>query len=97
MEGKKVIKIKVTAGGDITADGQSVSLEQLATKLADLKQAGGECGIIARTRRVRPHPNAMKAIAVTGRRQQAPDQVVSAKPDFSDAVNDKGESRPGGR
>lgn len=40
--GSKVIKVKVTAGGDVTADGQPVTVEQLATKLADLKAAGGD-------------------------------------------------------
>src|SRR5262245_28641432 len=37
----KALKVKVSAGGDITADGQPVTLEQLARKLTELK---GACG-----------------------------------------------------
>ena len=41
MQANKNIKLRVSAGGDIIVDGQPVTPEQLATKLADLKQSGG--------------------------------------------------------
>jgi biopolymer transport protein ExbD len=91
----KVLKIKVTSGGDITADGEPVTLEQLATKLTALKQVGGKVWYYRENPAGEPHPNAMKVI----------EQVVenklpirlSTKPDFSDAVDDKGVSHPGGQ
>jgi hypothetical protein len=91
----KVIKIKVTTGGAITADGQSVTLDQLATKLAELKQAGGEVWYHRENPAGEPHPNAIKVIELVVEHKLP--VKLSAKPDFSDAVDGKGVSHPGGR
>src|SRR5262245_46643976 len=62
VQGKKVIKVRVTAGGEITADGQPVTPDQLAAKFADLKKAGGEVWYHRENPAGEPHPNAMKVI-----------------------------------
>ena len=90
MQGNKVIKITVTAAGDITADGQPVTLEQLAAKLADLKQAGGAVLYHRENPASEPHPNAMKVIELVVNNKLP--IKLSAKPDFSDSVDDKGVS-----
>ena len=94
-QGNKVIKIKVTAGGDITADGQFVTLEQLAAKLAGLKGSGGEVWYHRENPAGEPHPNAMKVIELVARNKLP--VKLSTKPDFSDAVDDRGVSHPGER
>lgn len=95
VQGSKSIKVKVTAGGDITADGQAVTLDQLAAKLADLKAAGGEVWYHRENPAGEPHPNAMKVIELVAENKLP--VKLSAKPDFSDAVDDKGVSHPGKR
>jgi hypothetical protein len=94
VQGNKVVKVKVTAGGEITADGQPVTLEQLAVKLADLKQAGGEVWYHRENPAGEPHPNAMKVIELVANNKLP--VKLSAKPDFSDAVDEKGVSHPNG-
>jgi biopolymer transport protein ExbD len=91
----KVLKVKVTASGDITADGQPVTLEQLAPKLSELKKAGGGVWYYRENPGSEPHPNAMKVVELVAE-NKLPIRL-SAKPDFSDAVDDKGVSPPGGQ
>ncbi len=94
MEVNKILKVKVLDGGDITADGQPVTPEQLATKLAELKQVGGSVWYHRESPAGEPHPNAMKVIAlVTANRLPI---RLSALPDFSDAVGDDGVCHPAG-
>jgi biopolymer transport protein ExbD len=58
----KVLKVAVTASGNITADGQPVTLEQLAAKLSELKKAGGNVWYHRENPGGEPHANAMKVI-----------------------------------
>ena len=95
VHGNKVIKVKVTADGEITADGQPVTLEQLSAKCADLKKAGGEVWYHRENPAGDPHPNAMKVIELVAENKLP--VKLSAKPDFSDVVDDKGVSHPAGR
>ena len=85
----------MTAGGQITADGQPVTPEQLATKFADLKKVDGVVWYYRENPTGEPHPNAMKVIELVAE-NQLPVKLL-AKPDFSAAVDDKGMSQPGGR
>jgi biopolymer transport protein ExbD len=88
----KVLRVKVASDGGIIADGQSVTLEQLSVKLAELKQADGEVLYYREDPTGEPTQNAMRVIQ----------QVVkfglllrlSDTPDFSDSVDDQGNSRP---
>jgi hypothetical protein len=93
MQANKNIKLRVSAGGDIVVDGQPVTPEQLATKLADLKQSGGSVWYHRESPAGEPHPNATTVIALVAA-NKLPIRL-SAQPDFSDAVDDKGVSHPG--
>ena len=90
----KVLKVYVTVSGEITADGQPVTPDQLAAKLAELKQAGGEVWYCRENPSAEPHPNAMKVMELVADNQLS--IRLSSKPDFSDFVDDQGVSRPGG-
>ncbi len=46
MHDNKILKIKVAASGEITANNQSVTLEQLANKLDELKNVGGQVWLL---------------------------------------------------
>jgi len=85
-EASQVIKIKVTAAGEISADGQPVTLEQLAAKLAGLKQAGGTVWYYRDNPEGESHPNAEKVIKLVIDNQLP--VLLSTKPDFSDAMGD---------
>ena len=93
VQANKNIKLRVSAGGDIIVDGQPVTPEQLATKLADLKQSGGSVWYHRESPAGEPHPNATTVIALVAA-NKLPIRL-SAQPDFSDAVDDKGVSHPG--
>jgi biopolymer transport protein ExbD len=82
---KKVGKIKVSALGDITFDGQPVTLEQLGTKLGQLKQLGGEVWYHRERPSEEPHPNAMKVMELVADNKLP--IKLSAKSDFSDSVD----------
>ncbi len=90
-----VIKIKVTAKGDIVVDGKPIGFEELATRLVTLKKAGGKVWYHREDPSGEPHPNAMKVIELVAENKLP--VRLSAKPDFSDAVDDKGISRPGAK
>jgi hypothetical protein len=69
-----------------------VTPEQLAAKFAELKQAGGVVWYHRENAAGEPHPNAMKVIQLVVENKLP--VKLSAKPDFSDAVDDKGASHP---
>jgi biopolymer transport protein ExbD len=87
------LKIKVSAAGEITIDGQAASLDQTATKLADLKKANGAVLYHRENPQGEPHPNAMKVIKLVTDNQLP--ICLCAQADFSDSVDEKGVSRPG--
>lgn len=63
----KALKVKVAAQGDITADGQPVTPEQLDTRLAELKQANGEVWYTRDNPQGQPHENSMKVVALVAK------------------------------
>ena len=91
MDLTNVLKVKVTADGEVSADGQPLSLEQLADRVAQLKQARGIVWYHRANPSGEPHPNAMKVLQLVVE-NKLPIRL-SANPDFSDAVDDKGISR----
>jgi len=84
------IKVTVSARGDITADGQPSSLDQLSAMMADLKKANGTVLYHREDPEGEPHPNAMKVMQLVAD-NQLPIRLC-AKPDFSDWVDEKGVS-----
>ena len=94
MSVRDVLKITVSAGGDLKADGQPITFEQLAIRLADLKKANGEVWYHRENPQTEPHPNGMKVMALVIENKLP--IKLSAMPDFSDSVDDKGRSRPDG-
>jgi biopolymer transport protein ExbD len=89
----KVLKVAVTANGEIAADGHPVTLDQLSARLAALKQAGGGVWYYRENPSVEPHMNAMKVIELIAD-NKLPIRL-SSSPDFSDCVDDKGVTHPG--
>jgi biopolymer transport protein ExbD len=85
------LKICVSAAGDLTIDGQPVSLDQASAKMADLKKAKGVVLYYRENPQGEPHPNAMKVMKLVTE-HQLPIRLC-ARPDFSDAVDEKGSSR----
>lgn len=92
MRISKVLKIAVTAKGSISADGQPITLEQFAAKLSELRKSGGGVWYHRENPGGEPHANAMRVIELVAE-NKLPIRL-SAKSDFSDAVDDKGVSDP---
>jgi biopolymer transport protein ExbD len=92
-QANKVLMVKVTSSGDITADGQPVTLEQLSSQLTELKKSGGEVWYYRENPTGEPHANAMNVIKLVADNKLP--VLLSAKPDFSDVLDDKGVSHPG--
>jgi hypothetical protein len=94
MVTNRKIAVSVSADGDIIVDGLPVTLELLSARFAELKQAGGLVLYHRENPAGEPHPNGMKVIELVIA-NQLPIRL-STSPDFSDAVDDKGMSQPGG-
>ena len=87
-----ILKIKVSAGGEIAVDGQAASLDQTSAKLTELKEASGVVLYHRENPQGKPHPNAMKVLKIVTD-NQLPIRLC-AKSDFSDSVDEKGAYRP---
>jgi len=91
-DSRKVLKIAITASGQITADGRATTLEALIPMLHQLAKNKGEVWYYREAPEVDPHPNAMKVLqAIVDERLPI---LLSTKPDYSDSVDDKGRSVP---
>lgn len=93
MPHEPVIRIKVTVGGDITADGRPVTLEELAAELAAFGRSGGLVLYHREDPAGEPHPNAMRVMALVVE-NRLPIQLC-VQPDFSGSVDAAGTTRPG--
>jgi biopolymer transport protein ExbD len=89
----RVLKVTVTANGEIALDGHPATLDQLSARLTELKQAGGEVWYYRENPSAEPHMNAMKVIELVADNRLS--IQLSSKPDFSDYVDDKGVARSG--
>jgi hypothetical protein len=91
-DSRKVLKIAITAGGQISADGRPTTLDALVPMLRELAKNKGEVWYYREAPEADPHPNAMKVLeAIVD--QDLP-ILFSTKPDYSDSVDDKGRSVP---
>lgn len=91
-DSRKVLKVAITAGGEITADGRPTTLDALIPMLRELSKNKGGVWYYREVPEADPHPNAMKVLeAIVD--QNLP-VFLSTKPDYSDCVDDKGRSDP---
>jgi biopolymer transport protein ExbD len=91
-DSRKVLKIAITASGQISADGRPTTLEALSPMLRELAKNKGEVWYYREALEADPHPNAMKVLkAIVD--QNLPVRL-STKPDYSNSVDDKGRSIP---
>jgi hypothetical protein len=91
-DSRKVLKVAITAGGQITAGGRPTTLDALIPMLRELARNKGEVWYYREAPEADPHPNAMKVLeAIVD--QNLP-VLLSTKPDYSDSVDDKGRSVP---
>jgi len=87
-DSRKVLKIAITASGQITADGRATTLEALIPILHQLAKDNGEVWYYREAPEVDPHPNAMKVLKAIV--DESLPIRLSTKPDYSDSVDDKG-------
>jgi biopolymer transport protein ExbD len=91
-DSRRVLKIAITATGQISADGRRTTLEALVPMLRELAENKGEVWYYREAPEADPHPTAMKVLeAIVD--QNLPIRL-STKPDYSDSVDDKGRSVP---
>jgi hypothetical protein len=91
-DSRKVLKIAITASGQISADRHPITLEGLIPILRELAKDKGEVWYYREAPQDDPHPNAMKVLKLIVD-QNLPIRL-STKPDYSDSVDDKGRSVP---
>ena len=91
-DSRKVLKVAITVGGQITADGHPTTLDALIPMLRELAKNKGEVWYYREAPEADPHPNAMKVLeAIVDQNLRV---LLSTKPDYSDFVDDKGRSVP---
>jgi biopolymer transport protein ExbD len=91
-DSRKVLKIAITAGGQISADGRPTTLDALVPMLREFAKNKGEVWYYREAPEADPHPNAMKVLEAIV--DQGLPILFSTKPDYSDSVDDKGRSVP---
>ena len=87
-ESRKVLKVAITASGQIMADGRPTTIEALVPILRELAKNKGEVWYYREAPEADPHPNAMKVLEAIV--DQGLPILFSTKPDYSDSVDDKG-------
>jgi hypothetical protein len=91
-ESRKVLKIAITASGQISADGYPITIEALIPILRELAKNKGEVWYYREAPEADPHPNAMKVLEAIA--DCSLPVLLSSKPDYSDSIDDKGRSVP---
>lgn len=81
-----VVRVKVTTSGEIVADGKPVTVDDLALKLAELKQAAGEVWYHRENSGSEPHAHAMAVMELITCNQLP--VKFAAKADFSESAQD---------
>ena len=83
-DSQKVLKIAITASGQISADGRPTTVEALITILRELAKNKGEVWYYREAPLADPHPNAMKVLsAIVDNNLPV---RLSSKPDYSDSI-----------
>jgi len=83
-DSQKVLKIAITASGQISADGRLTTVEALIPILRELAKNKGEVWYYREAPLADPHPNAMKVLsAIVDNNLPV---RLSSKPDYSDSI-----------
>jgi len=91
-DSREVLRIAITASGQITADGRPATIETLIPILRELGKKKGEVWYYREAPEADPHPNAMKVLAAIVDCNLP--VLLSSKPDYSDSVDEKGRLVP---
>ncbi len=91
-ESQKVLKIAITASGQISAHGRPITIETLIPILRELAKNKGEVWYYREAPEADPHPNAMKVLEAIGDCNLP--VLLSSNRDYSDYIDDKGRSVP---
>ena len=91
-DSREVLKIAITASGQITANGRPTTIEELIPILRELAKKKGEVWYYREEPEADPHPNAMQVLAAIVDCNLP--ILLSTKPDYSDSVDEKGRSVP---
>jgi hypothetical protein len=83
-DSQKVLKIAITASGQISADGRPTTVEALLPILRELAKNKGEVWYYREAPLADPHPNAMKVLSAIVD-NNLPIRL-SSKPDYSDSI-----------
>jgi hypothetical protein len=86
----EVLKIAVIRNGKVTANGKPTTTEALDSICRDLAGHKGEVWYYREAPKEEPHPIAVKILDIIIR-YNLPVRL-SSKPDYSDAINERGES-----
>jgi hypothetical protein len=88
--GTTVVKISVLSNGELLADGEKVTIDQLAPRLAKVKKANGHVLYYREDAGGEPPATGMQVIKLVIDNQLP--VSLSTKADFSDCVDDKGQA-----
>lgn len=89
---KCVLKISVLKSGEILADGNKVSLQDLDSLIADNAQKKGLVWYYREAGQAEPPPQAKQVIQIVIKYKRP--ISMSSKPDFSDTLDQNGKSIP---
>jgi len=87
-----VLKIAVRRDGNLTANGKPTTLAELDFTCRELAKQKGEVLYYREAAKEDPPPMALKVLEIVTR-YDLPIRL-SSKPDYSDSINDRGESVP---
>jgi hypothetical protein len=87
-----IAKVTVMASGAVLLDGQPTTLPELDARLASLKATGGAVWYHRENPAADPPPSGKDVVQMIIKHQLP--VSMSARPDFSDWVDEKGVSRP---
>jgi hypothetical protein len=88
----EILKVSVFKSGEIRADDKVVSLEQIDALLAVNARKNGVVWYYREGGQGEPKPVAMEVIKLIIKHKRP--ISMSSKPDFSDSIDEKGNSRP---
>ena len=91
-DSRQILRVAITASGEITADQRPTTLEALIPILRELAKNKGEVWYYREAPNAEPHPNAMKVLSAIVENNLP--VRLSSKPDYSDSIDDKGRSVP---